>query len=148
MPAICVAVLASVVPVSLRGQPVGPLAVIADLEEAWNAGDVDRVVEHLSAAPVQLSLARSGGVFSRRQAEFILRDWLAYRPAPMLRIIEMSWDWSEATKPADAVATARAVSWSSPDEWLEELEFEFAWQDDAWRIRRIQSLKRWRADGG
>lgn len=57
------------------------LEVFADLEKAWNAKDVNAILEHFGKKKVAISVVGtgpSGGEFSRSQSYYLLKDLFRY----------------------------------------------------------------------
>jgi hypothetical protein len=126
-----------------RELPVGPVATFTAIERAWDAGDVDALLDLLSRSTVQLKLRRAGGEFPRPQIDYLIRDHFQYSGSYAFRVVEFEWEGVRDGVPQAPVAQALWVHGDEEPEVVEKLEIELRLEGDAWRIARIQSLESW-----
>jgi len=115
--------------------PASPLAVLAALEQAWRAGDIEEVLECISSDTVELALDRTGppsGRFARTQAEFLIRDLLHYGETVDFKVVAFEWK-AEAPPQARAEWVHRMAS----GETKGELDLVLALETGSWRVVRI-----------
>jgi len=84
----------------------GAMDVFADIEKAWSAEDVDRMLKHFGSARVAISIegtGPSGGKFSRSQSYYLLKDLFAYT-------ITRKFEFVQYRKPEDDARVSFAIA--------------------------------------
>jgi hypothetical protein len=131
------------VPLAARELPPGPIGTVAAIEVAWDQGDAEALIGHLSPSSVELSLPGAGGVFPRSQAEYLVRDWFEFSEARQFRVIEFEWD---RVRTGDARLPVVLALWTHGGERgavVEKLELQLAFESSVWYVTRIRSLGTW-----
>jgi hypothetical protein len=88
------------------GDVGGAMEVFADIEKAWRAEDVDRILKHFGSARVAISIegtGPSGGKFSRSQSYYLLKDLFAYT-------ITRKFEFVQYRKPEDDGLVSFAIA--------------------------------------
>ncbi len=84
----------------------GPMDVFADIETAWNKGDVDLVLKHFGSQKVTISVegtGPSGGTFSRNQSYYLLKDLFRYT-------ITRKFEFTDYRKPGEQGSRSFAIA--------------------------------------
>jgi hypothetical protein len=63
-----------------KAAATGQMEVFDDIEQAWNARNVDQILRHFGAQKVAISIEGTGpsGTFSRSQSYYLLKDHFRY----------------------------------------------------------------------
>ena len=85
---------------------IGAMDVFADIERAWNAGNVDLILRHFGSQKVAISVegtGPSGGTFSRNQSYYLLKDLFRYT-------ITRKFEFTQYRKPGDEGGQSFAIA--------------------------------------
>ncbi|MDH3197906.1 MAG: hypothetical protein OEO21_06670 [Candidatus Krumholzibacteria bacterium] len=125
----------------------GAMDVFADIEKAWSAENVDRIVKHFGSARVAISIegtGPSGGKFSRSQSYYLLKDLFAYT-------ITRKFEFVQYRKPEDDGLVSFAIAERHyqktddgrlfKDKIYVALHVETASNGERWVIDEIKSIR-------
>lgn len=85
---------------------IGAMDVYADIQRAWNAGNVDLILRHFGSQKVAISVegtGPSGGTFSRNQSYYLLKDLFRYT-------ITRKFEFTQYRKPGDEGGQSFAIA--------------------------------------
>jgi len=128
---------------AIPGIGLRPAPIFASLERAWVVGNADSVLEHFGKRKVYISLpdgGPDGGVFSRAQSYFILKDFFDATRTEEFSFVSIR---QLEDPPGTAVGRAERIFRKRDSSRLlqDRLFVSLVQEDDHWVVAEIKSVR-------